>query len=82
MNGGQLIGTWQLVSYEVRDAEGRITQPFGHDPAGFLTYTGDGHMSGQLGRAARARVSVDDWEAAPDADLAAAARDYFAYCGT
>jgi hypothetical protein len=66
----------------VRDEDGGITHPFGRDPVGFLTYTADGYMAGQLGRADRARVSVGNWEAAPEAEAAAAARAYFAYCGT
>jgi hypothetical protein len=77
-----LVGTWRLVSYEVRDEDGGITRPFGRDAVGYLTYTADGYMAGQLGRADRAHVSVGDWEAAPEAEVAAAARDYFAYCGT
>jgi hypothetical protein len=77
-----LVGTWRLVSYEVRDEDGGLTHPLGRDPVGFLTYTADGHMAGQLGRADRAYLSVGDWEAAPDPEVAAAARAYFAYCGT
>jgi hypothetical protein len=82
MSEHSLVGTWRLVSYEVRDEDGGISHPFGCDPVGFLTYTADGFMAGQLGRADRARFSSGDWEAAPDAEVAAAARNYFAYCGT
>ena len=77
-----LVGTWRLVSYEERDEDGGVTHPLGRDAVGFLTYTADGDMAGQLGRADRAPVSVGDWEAAPEAEVAAAARAYFAYCGT
>ena len=49
-----LVGTWRLVSYEERDEDGGITHPLGRDPVGFLTYTADGYMAGQLGRADRA----------------------------
>lgn len=82
MTGDSLVGTWRLVSYEIRDEDSTTTRPFGPDPVGLLTYTADGFMTGQLGRANRARVSIDDWETAPDAEIAAAARDYFAYYGT
>jgi hypothetical protein len=82
MTENPLVGTWRLVSYEERDEDGGITHPLGRDAVGFLTYTADGYMTGQLGRADRAHVSVDDWEGAPDAEVATAARDYFAYCGT
>lgn len=77
-----LIGTWQLVSFEVRDADGRVDAPFGADPVGFITYTADGFMSIHFGRPDRAVLAVNDWRAATDAEIAAAARGYLAYCGT
>src|SRR5687768_9080138 len=82
MTANPVVGTWRLVSFEVRDDGGQVTHPFGHDALGFITYTGDGHMAVQFGRADRARLVVGDWMAAPDAEVAAAAHDYFAYCGT
>ena len=36
----------------------------------------------QSGRSDRAQLAEGDWWAAPDAEIAAASRDYFAYCGT
>ena len=59
-----------------------VTYPLGRDAAGFITYAADGHMAVQFGRAGRAHLAQGDWLAAPDAEIAAAARDYFAYCGT
>lgn len=82
MTETDLIGTWQLASYEVRGANGALVRPFGEEPIGFLTYTADGYMSGQLGRAARTPIAGDDWESATDAEIAAAGRHFFAYCGT
>ena len=82
MSADPLVGTWRLVSLEVRDAEGRVTYPLGRDAAGFITYAAHGHMAVQFGRAGRAQLAQGDWLAAPDAEIAAAARDYFAYCGT
>jgi hypothetical protein len=82
MSANPLIGTWRLVSFEVRDEDGRITYPFGRDAVGFITYTADGHMAVQFGRADRARLAAGDWVAATPTEIATAARDYFAYCGT
>jgi hypothetical protein len=45
-----LIGTWALVAYDVRDADGSRYQPLGPDPLGLLIYGADGHMSAQLTR--------------------------------
>jgi hypothetical protein len=82
MGENPLVGTWRLVSFAVRDEEGRIVFPFGRDAVGFITYTGDGHMAVQFGRAERAHLAVGDWVGAGPAEIATAAREYFAYCGT
>ena len=39
-------------------------------------------MAVQFGRADRPRLTVADWLAASDTEIAAAARHYFSYCGT
>jgi ABC-type cobalamin transport system ATPase subunit len=82
MTANPLVETWRLVSFEAQNADGRVTHPFGPNPQGFLTYTTDGRMAGQIGRSDRPHLGVADWLAASDAEIAAAARDYFAYCGT
>jgi hypothetical protein len=82
MSVDSLIGTWRLVSFEVRDAQGRIAYPFGEDAGGFITYTADGRMAVQFGAANRPRLTTPDWVGGADPEIAAAARDYFAYCGT
>jgi len=41
----KLVGTWRLVSAFSIAATGERTQPFGHTPAGFLTYTAGGRVS-------------------------------------
>lgn len=81
MSAHSLVGTWRLVSFDVRDDAGTVTYPFGQDAVGFITYSPDGHMAVQFGRADRAGVSASDWVAAAPAEIAAAARDYIAYCG-
>jgi len=76
------VGTWRLVSFAVQDADGGIDYPFGRDAEGSITYTADGRMAVQFGAANRARLAAPDWLGGADAEIAAAARDYFAYCGT
>jgi hypothetical protein len=82
MMGNALVGTWRLVSFDVRDDEDVVTYPFGREVEGFITYTSDGRMAVQFGAAHRARLADPDWVGGADADIAAAARAYFAYCGT
>lgn len=81
-NVNPLVGTWRLVSFAVQDADGGIDFPFGRDAKGSLTYNADGRMAVQFGAANRARLAASDWLGGADAEIAAAARDYFAYCGT
>lgn len=81
MSEDQLVGTWRLLSFEAKHQDGCITLPFGEDPVGFITYTPDGYMSVQFGRADRSPLSVGDWAGAPPLEIAAAARGYIAYCG-
>ena len=75
MSENPLVGTWRLVSFAVRDEKGRIGFPFGRDAAGFITYTADGQMAVQFGRADRARLANGDWVAATPTEIEAAARD-------
>jgi hypothetical protein len=82
MSDASLVGTWRLVSFEAQDAEGAISYPFGREADGFITYTNDGRMAVHFGAADRARLADGDWVAGADAEIAAAARVYFAYCGT
>ncbi len=44
MNSHSLIGTYQLVSWENRDASGKVTYPLGTDAQGFINYSPDGYM--------------------------------------
>ena len=82
MTAHPLVGTWRLVSFVVQDADGGLEYPFGRDAEGFITYTADGRMAVQFGGANRPRLVVPDWVGGADAEIAAAARHYFAYCGT
>jgi Lipocalin-like domain len=77
-----LLGTWRLVSFEVRSEGGSIEYPFGREPVGYINYSAEGHMSVQLARADRANLAEDDWLTAPDAEIVEAARDYVGYAGT
>lgn len=76
----QLVGSWQLVSWEVtRDA---VTEaPFGERPEGLLIYAADGWMQAMVSTGDRPRPSHPSPRRVPDVELAAAARGFFAYGG-
>jgi Lipocalin-like domain len=77
-----LLGAWRLVAVEATDREGRMSQPFGGEPAGQLTYERSGRMSAQLVRGARERLAHADPHAATAEEALAAFRGYVGYFGT
>ena len=40
-----LVGTWELASFSRRATDGRVTDPWGSQPAGRITYDSDGHVT-------------------------------------
>ena len=78
----QLIGTWDLVEWLERRADGTVTYPLGEGARGQLLYSTDGHVAAQLVRADRVRFESDDWRGASGADAGRAFKEYFGYFGT
>jgi len=77
-----LVGTWRLLSFEVRDDNGDVSHPLGSDAVGLFTYTDDGRMAIQWASANRPGLATPDWWAASDAEISAAARGFLAYSST
>ena len=78
----QLIGAWELVSYQVTDERGIITYPLGEDATGMAIYQEDGFMSVQTMSQGRPAYAAGDLHAGPPNAMAAAAKGYLAYSGT
>ncbi|MFC6281960.1 MULTISPECIES: lipocalin-like domain-containing protein [Polaromonas] len=77
-----LLGTWQLVRWEITYGDGRApTLPFGAQATGLIQYTGDGWMSACIARGVRGRLSSDSVRSAPEAERLAAFESYFQYAG-
>jgi hypothetical protein len=55
----KFVGTWKLVSFEELLPDGRVTYPYGEEPAGLLIYDAAGHMSVQVMRRDRPRLSFE-----------------------
>jgi hypothetical protein len=77
----RLIGSWHLVSWEWKDADGAVTSPLGADPAGLLVYDSSGCVSAQLMRRNLPLFRDDDWRQATDEEKACAWSGYFGYFG-
>jgi hypothetical protein len=45
MSSNPFVGTWRLVSSEIRAATGEVSNPFGDGVTGYLIYSDDGHMA-------------------------------------
>ena len=78
----QLAGTWTLVSCEGEWSDGRVTHPYGPDPAGLLVYTGDGHFSGQIQGQDRPLFESGNLLRGKAEEIKAAFEGYVAYYGT
>ena len=77
----RLIGTWRLVSYEVRGGDGSVVHPMGREVDGLIMYVPDGHMSANLMVPGRPAYTGGAAASATPAQLAAAAVGYFGYAG-
>jgi hypothetical protein len=59
ISNDSLVGTWKLLSASTRTSSGeRDGAPYGVDPVGFLTYTGDGRVTALISYGGRKRLSV------------------------
>jgi hypothetical protein len=76
------VGTWQLVSFQARTADGRVIYPFGPDAQGLLTYTHDGRMWAAVYKANRQPFAVNDQQKGTADEYTAAVQSYVQYMGT
>jgi Lipocalin-like domain len=77
----RLIGTWRLVSYDLRGEDGSAVYPMGRDVDGLIMYAPNGYMSANLMIPGRPAYSGGAGASATQAELAAAAAGYFGYAG-
>jgi hypothetical protein len=77
----RLLGTWKLISYTLKDEEGKEYYPMGEDCKGFLMYNPDGYVSAQLMTEGRPAYASRDLHNGTIEEMAAAAHGYIAYAG-
>jgi len=75
------VGTWKIISTEVRGEDGSITYPDGRDPKGYLIYGEDGYFSLAIMRSGRTSYASGDFRGGTTEEKAAAADSFVAYCG-
>lgn len=77
----ELVGAWDLVSWEFAVDGDPRPHGFGDAVTGQLLYLADGRMSAILSDPGRARLSAEPLAAAPEHERAEAARAYVSYGG-
>ena len=77
-----LLGTWRLVRWYNEAADGRITEPLGPNPVGYISYTEDGHIFAHLADPNRALFAVNDMASGTATEYQAAMKSYVSYAGT
>jgi hypothetical protein len=81
MSSRSLIGTWNLLSWEIRSSEGTVSYPIGENPRGVITYDETGRMSVQLMQIDRPlSETADPYGASPD-EIVAAWMGFISYAG-
>ncbi len=76
-----IIGTWRLLSLELRKETGEVIFPLGKEVKGLLLYQNDGFMSGIISGEGRPNVSVPAAVGIPDAERLAISKNFIAYSG-
>lgn len=75
------VGTWRLVSLELRRADGQVSYPFGQDAVGYIMYSQDGYMSVAFMSANRQKFAAGDILRGTVEEKVAAADTFVSYCG-
>lgn len=89
-SAADFVGTWRLLDYSFIHQDGTVEHPWGTNVRGYLLYSAEGYMSGNLSPATdwksrRARLAAafkaHDGAGALRAARHAGRRDYIAYTG-
>ena len=78
----RLVGTWKLVAYDRKSANGEVYYPLGKDAKGRLTYDAQGRMTAQLMQPGRPVFSRPQSRDGSEEQIVKAYRGYLAYYGT
>jgi Lipocalin-like domain len=77
----QLLGTWELVSWNYVAGGVEEPGPLGKDVTGYIMYMPDGHMCASAMIPDRRKFGTADFRAASDEEKARAFESFFGYCG-
>lgn len=81
MSSSSLLGTWNLLSWEIRSSDGAVGYPLGEKPKGVLTYDEAGRMAVQVMQTERRlSESTDPFGASPE-EIVTAWMGFVSYAG-
>jgi hypothetical protein len=81
MTKESFVGTWRLVSYELRRTDGQVTYPLGKDAIGYIIYNDGGYMFVVIMAGKRSKFSSDVAQRGTDTEKVTAFDTYLSYCG-
>jgi len=82
MRKNEFVGTWKLVSFEMRRSDGQVVYPFTKNVVGVVSYDAKGNMSVQLMLPERPAFAINDQMRGTSEEIKAAFEGYVAYFGT
>ncbi len=77
-----LVGSWDLVSFEIHRKNGKTHLPFGSNARGLLIFTDTGRVTANLSQNGRMEVRSGDMMDATHEEMATNFRGYISYFGT
>jgi len=81
MEKNPFIGTWRLISCELKNSDGDVNFPMGEDAIGYIMYNYDGYMSVAFMSANRNSFESGDILGGTTEEKEAAIGTYVSYCG-
>jgi len=77
----QIAGTWRLIAASATSGGDRNDAPYGPNPSGFITYTGDGRVMAIISHSGRKPLASGDRISASVDERAEAFATSFSYAG-
>ncbi len=81
MNQESIVGTWRLLSFHGRNANGDLRPALGENAQGLLVYTAEGYMIAILSEVGRPPFRSNDFRGGTPEEALAAANSCISYSG-
>jgi hypothetical protein len=81
MTRESVVGTWRLVNFHGRKADGTLRPALGENAQGLLVYTADGYMIAILSQVDRPSFRSRDFRGGTPEEALMAVNSYVSYCG-